>query len=144
MGNVRLVPPLAGTVKGFPSASDFDRPNSERMLLIGCRIDDVEVERPFQFFVGGVVDDDFDFRLIPFAQEARQVRTHHQLFDALCFASDRAGFQVTRDGVHPDVPGGDGIGNLEFEGHGSVRAGEQMRLPESGFAEVAAQLDGFG
>ena len=112
------------------------------MLLIGCRIDDVEVERPFQFFVGGVVDDDFDFRLIAFAQEARQVRAHHQLFDALRFASDGARFQIAGDGVYPDIPGGDGIGNFEFEGHGSVGAGEQMRLPESGFAEVAAQFDG--
>ena len=112
--------------------------------LIGCRIDDVEIERSFQFFIGGVVDDDFDFRLISFAQEARQVGPHHQLFDALCFASDGARFQIARDGVNPDIPRSDGIGNLEFESHGSVRAGEQMRLPESGFAEIAAQFDGLG
>ena len=112
------------------------------MLCSVADVDDVEIERALQFFVRGVVHDDFEFRLISFAQEARQIRTHHQLLDALCLARDGTGFQIAGDGVHPDVPGGDGIGDLEFKGHRAVRIGEKVRLPECGFAEVAAQFDG--
>ncbi len=108
----------------------------QRGLVLGVL--DVEaheaVERPRR----GVVEHHPQRGAIPFAQEAGQVGTDHEVFDGARLAVVGAGAEVTGQAVHPEAPRGDRVGNGELDRGAAVARGHQVRLPERGLREVGA------
>ena len=108
--------------------------------LVRLGIEDIKLHLAGQLALGGVVHDDLDPCLVGFAQEAGKIGTHHEILEALRLFLQASSIEAARHGVHPDVPRGDRVGHGEFEARGAVRVGSELRLPERGLGELAAQL----
>ena len=124
-----------------PDESSGASPKSCTQVLLGLGVVDLEVEGAVEILFAGVVDHHLEHRPVALAEEARQVGPDHQLLDARGLAGRRTAAQVGGDGVHPQVPIGDRVRDLELDRHRTIALDPEVRFPEGGLREVGAQLD---
>ena len=80
IGTVTFALPEAGAAK--VRGRDAVHSELREQALVRVRIFELERDLAGQRPVRGVVDHDLDLGVVAFAQEAREVRPHHQLLDA--------------------------------------------------------------